>query len=228
MNKEILARTYEQVFAGPPWNEYKVCTGADCGRSFGLETQGQDVCPCPKEAMLSAFYPRIETLASISKEIEREGAKVEVKYGPNGEIIGFVWGYPTDAEGFTSEKYKTNEGQLQMKDLLSQNGISGNFFYFSETGIIPEFRGRGLSNEFAKIMVDAAFDTALPLVMRTNWQSPMVAVAAKFGMDQIMGPKSVARNGKVYATGETINMKDPENMERVLFTKSIVKGAQTC
>lgn len=224
MNKEMLARTYEQVFAGPPWNEFKMCTGAECGKSFGLEAKGQDVCPCPKEAMLSAFYPRVETLESIEKETEREGARVELKLGPNKEIIGFVWGYPTDVEGFTSEKYKTNEGQGQVKELLMSQGISGNFFYFSETGILPEYRGRGLSNEFAKIMVDAACDTGLPLVMRTNWQSPMVAVAAKYGMAQIMGPRSVARDGQIYATGETINMKDPENVERVLFTRPIVKN----
>lgn len=223
MNKENLAQTYEKVFAGPPWNEFKVCTGDGCGKSFGLESQGQDACPCDKKSMLSAFYPRVETLASISKEIEQEGAKVEVKYGPNGEIIGFVWGYPTTSERFTAEKYKTDEGRSQMQSLLSSEGISENFFYFSETGVIPEFRGRGLSNEFAKIMVDAAFNTDLPLVMRTNWQSPMVAVARRYGMDQIMGPRSVVRNGEIISTGEIINMKDPENVERVLFTKTIVK-----
>lgn len=219
----MLARTYEQVFAGPPWNEFKVCTGDGCGKSFGLEAKGQDICPCDKKAMLSAFYPRVETLESIKKETEREGAKIEVKYAEDGEIIGFVWGYPTRPEEFVKEKYKTDDGRTQITNLLSNQGIIGDFFYFSETGILPEFRGKGLSNEFAKIMVDAAFDTYLPLVMRTNWQSPMVAVAQRFNMQQIMGPKSVARNGEIYATGEIINMRDPENIERVLFTKPIEK-----
>lgn len=217
-----LAKTYEQVFAGEPWNEYKKCSGAACEKSFGLETKGVDVCPCPNETMLTPFYPRTDTLATIAKETDRIGAVLQTRRNDQNEIIGFVWGYPTTLSEFLDEKYKTIEGRREVIKALYENSITEKFFYFSETGVIPEARGRGMSNEFAKVMVEEAERLRLPLVMRTNWQSPMIAVAGKFGMEQILGPETFALEGKTYQTGKIKSSFDPENPSRVLYVSTSV------
>lgn len=220
-----LARTYESVFAGPPWNEYKKCTGDACKKSFGLETKGQDLCPCPNEAMLAPFYPRTETLASIAKEVDRPGALVVEKRSDSNELIGFAWGFPTTVSEFLDEKYKTIEGRRAVIKALYENGINDKIFYFSETGIRQEARGQGMSNQFAEVMVDEAQRLKLPLVMRTNWQSPMVAVAGKFNMEQILGPETFALSGAIYQTGKIKSSFDPENRSRVLYVSTSVPRA---
>ncbi|MBP7832183.1 MAG: hypothetical protein KA035_00210 [Candidatus Levybacteria bacterium] len=217
-----LARTYEVVFAGPPWNEYKKCSGDACDKSFGLEARGQDLCPCPNEAMLTPFYPRTETLASIAKEVNKAGAVVEVQKNETGKTIGFVWGFPTTVESFLEEKYKTEKGRDSVRNVLSENGITDTFFYFSETGVVPEYRGQGMSNMFANIMVNAAAEKGLPLVMRTNSESPMVAVAKRFDMQQVLGPFVIADRGVLYPTGAIQNALDQENTGRVLYIKTSV------
>lgn len=217
-----LAKTYESVFAGPPWNEYKKCTGDGCDKTFGLETKGQDLCPCPNEAMLAPFYPRNETLASIAKEVDKPGAVVEVQKNDEGKTIGFVWGFPTTVSDFLKEKYKTEDGRNNVRNVLTLNGITDTFFYFSETGVIPEYRGQGMSNIFANIMVQAARNQGLPLVMRTNSESPMVAVAKRFDMQQVLGPEVIADKGVLFSTGAIQNALDRESTGRVIYIKTSV------
>jgi hypothetical protein len=56
--------------------------------------------------------------------------------------------------------------------------------------------------------------------MRTNWESPMVFIANRFGMTQIMGPEvEINKIGKsIIKTDKTINnIIDTEIGERVLF-----------
>jgi hypothetical protein len=55
--------------------------------------------------------------------------------------------------------------------------------------------------------------------MRTNWQSPMVAVAKKFGMKQFFGPEMIYQNSQIITTERIINGTDLENPNRVLFIK---------
>ena len=60
----------------------------------------------------------------------------------------------------------------------------------------------------------------LPAVMRTNWASPMMAVAETFGMKQVMGPRvRIDRlTRRIEPTEEiTNNLLDSEIEERVLF-----------
>ena len=56
--------------------------------------------------------------------------------------------------------------------------------------------------------------------MRTNWQSPMVAVARKFDMQQVMGPEVYIDNlsKTITQTGNIVNgIRDSEIGDRVLF-----------
>lgn len=208
---------YAQVFAGAPWNEYTVCTG--CEKFSGLSTNPGDNCGyCGK--ILDLAYPIERTKNYIAKEAQRDNA-VAFTMSINGELIGFVWGYTySSPDEFVNEKYKTPFMQNGIKNLLTNIGIENNFFYFSEVGIRNYQRGKGFSNSLSKLLFQESKIMNLPVVMRTNWESPMVAVANRFGMTQVMGPKTMIDriSRKILRTRETASdFLDTEIEQRVLF-----------
>lgn len=169
--------------------------------------------------MLAPFYPRRDTLAYIEEETEEGSTFLKIE---NDEIIGFAWGYEIETNELILKKYKTEEMRQGITGLLERYGIKGKVFYFSETGVRQDFRGRGISNRLAEQVIAEAKNKYLPLIMRTNWQSPMVSVAERFGMKQIMGPAAaIKRNGKTTTTKKTRRIVngflDSEIEDRVLF-----------
>lgn len=215
---DAVADLYAKVFAIPPWNEYTRCKG--CSKFFGLETKSGDSCPNCSGALKPA-YPQDETISYIKKEIARPDAIcLTIKESPlNGFAWGFSYGSPDD---FAREKYQTEEMQTRIKSVLEENGITGRFFYFSECGIREEKRKSGLSNLLTEQLIQEAKRKDLPLVMRANCQSPMTAVAERFGFTQVMGPKvTIDRLAKTIALTDEVanNFLDSEIPERALFVK---------
>lgn len=212
-----LAELYARVFAGPPWNEYTMCTG--CEKFSGLSTNpGDDCISCGK--MLVLAYPIEKTKNYIAKEAHRDNA-VAFTMSIKDELIGFVWGYTYNSpDEFVKEKYKTPFMQNGIKNLLTNIGIENKFFYFSEVGIRNDQRGKGFSNSLSKLLFKESKIMNLPVVMRTNWESPMVVVANRFGMTQFMGPKTMIDriSRKILRTRKTANdFLDTEIEQRVLF-----------
>lgn len=213
----ITADLYAEIFAGPPWNEYTNCGG--CKKFFGLQTKPGDNCgSCGMELALA--YPFEETKEYIIDETSRNNSSVFLMK-KNDELVGFVWGYSYDStEDFVKEKYRTPEMQSKIKDVLAQNNVAQAFYYFSECGIRIDQRGNGFSNTLSGLLIQEGRKTKLPIVMRTNWESPMVAIAQRFGMTQIMGPLTeIDKNEKrvLLKNGSVNNLRDSEIKERVLF-----------
>ncbi|MEK7605852.1 MAG: hypothetical protein AAB478_05025 [Patescibacteria group bacterium] len=211
-----VAKLYASVFAGEPWNEVTRC---GCGKFFGAETEvGQD-CECFKSKLAEA-YPLAETIGYIKKELGRTDAKgFTMKEGT--EVVGFSWGFPYQSPNqFSFDKYRTPEMRGGMSELLAQNGVDSKFFYFSECGVDSNSRGKGYSNKLSGSLVNVARWAGLPLIMRTNAQSPMIAVADRFNMTQLMGPQAeIDREQREIKVTDTIvnDVLDLENPDRVLF-----------
>ena len=208
-----VSRLYAQVFAGPPWNEYTICKK---GRFFGLDTEPEQVCGCGCRSRLTLAYPEDKTVGYITKEMNKRDAR-GVVIREDSEIIGFAWGYRCSPGELTREKYRTRQMRQAINKLLKYEVW---LFYYSECGVRNDKRGRGLSNELAESLESAAAIINWPMVMRTNYQSPMVAVAEYLGMEQIMGPSVEVdrRNRIIRTTGDYVNgIKDTENEDRVLF-----------
>lgn len=212
---EAVADLYADVFAGEPWNEVTRCA---CGKFFGAETSIGEPCPCTECALMAA-YPRPETVGYIKKELGRPDARgFTIK--EDKDTVGFSWGFPYQSPGvFAFEKYRTQEMRDAIQATFYDSGIDGKFFYFSECGVKESARGKGYSNALSKSLIDTAKWSGLPLVMRTNVESPMTAVAQKFGMSQILGPIPIINReaGTIMAGSETIGSLDLENADRVLF-----------
>ncbi len=201
-----LAQLYAEVFADEPWNEST--KSPSCGRYFGKYSKIGDPCPnCGDE--LAEAYPLNETASYIENALNRKGS-VLTTLEDDGKIIGFAWGFICEnPEELVREKYKTSEMQDGLMEAFKRLRMSSSFFYFSECGISSPYRGQGLSNLLAEDMVVRAGELEQSLVMRTSFKSPMVSVAEKFKMLQIMGP-----------LGDLIiNLMDTENLDRVMYVK---------
>lgn len=212
-----VAKLYAEVFAGPPWNEYAKCLG--CKEFFGLQTKPGECCTnCGKELALA--YPIEETKSSVFGETGRTSS-IAFVMKENEDIIGFAWGFSySSADDFVKEKYRSSQMQSGITRLLEANGITETFFYFSECGIRVDQRGKGFSSLLSGLLLKEANKTGLPTIMRTNWESPMVAVAQRFQMKHIMGPMieiDKARKTIIPKKGAVNNFTDMEIEERVLF-----------
>ena len=202
---EDLAVLYADVFADPPWNEFTRSVG--CNSLFGRETQLGDICPNCGDLLTEAF--RVDEVIRDTKAELANPDAVLVTREEEGKLIGFAWGYSCSPAQLLDKKYQSAEMKSKLLSLFSNEGVGDSFFYFSEIGVSPLFRNRGLSNEMSSELVNQAATLGKRLIMRTNFQSPMVRVAQRFEMRQIMGPSLAG----------TINFMDTENADRVLFVK---------
>lgn len=215
-----LAKLYAVVFADPPWNEAGRCCA--CDTFYGRNVPLGSPCKTPGcESIVTEAYPQQETEDYILKELSKEGAVLTVlddMKGPKQEPIGFAWGYNLDPERFIQEKYSDGEVRQDLQKLFEMVGISTKFFYFSECGVRGDYRGNGLSN---LLSIKLLSSTNLPILMRTNFESPMMAVAERLGMTQIMGPEvAIDRTkGIIIPTSKVVNSLDRRRPERVLFFK---------
>lgn len=224
---EPVAITYARVFAGPPWNENSLCQG-DCQSYFGLETEpGQ---PCPDlscQGTLTEAYPLSSTVRSFKFDALRPQSNVNALMRGN-EVAGFSIGYPWTAVDFANQKYRTDQMREQVLNLLTGMELN-EFNYVSEVGILEQFRGLGLSNALVEDLLKNPY-RLLPsgVVLRTNANSPMVAVCKRFGLTQIYGPEVEVINGDgpkkfVVNSDPVFGIADTENPSRVLFAARAVE-----
>lgn len=218
-----VAKRYAEVFAGPPWNEFTWCK--KLGIYLGLETQPGEKCSLDCMEVLDQAYPEIPTIATIGKELSMPNSLATIVRA-KGRIIAFTWGYTySSPEEFVETKYNSADNRSSIIELLKTEGINREFFYYSECGVIPSSRGKGLSNLIAQTLFEQADRLGQPVVLRSNQDSPMTAVAERFGMQQLLGPRVlVNRNLKRLSTsGEFVNgYRDSDNPQRVLYSKKSI------
>jgi len=215
---ESIANLYAQVFAGPPWNEF--CRCSFCNKFYGQEQSIGLPSPCCSESLIEA-YPLAETSDYIRKELAEKNSLLSYLVNSNNEIFGFAWGYQSTPQQFAGKKYQTQEMRQTIINLLNSAGLHEELpiYYFSECGVEENNRGKGSANILTQEIIETAKSLGLPLLMRTNCQSPMVAVAKKFGMKQFFGPEMIYQNSQIITTERIINGTDLENPNRVLFIK---------
>lgn len=204
-----LATVYAKVFQGEPWNENTKCPTT--GTYYGMETRAGRSCSCCGKPLESA-YPLRKTMSDIQKELQKPNA-VCVLAKSGEETVGFSWGYTyPSSDAFVNEKYTNKKVRSRIKNLLKRVGIDGEFFYLSESGVLPEYRNQGLASRFWTTRMEVAKHLKLPVVVRTNYQSPIVDIAKRFGMTQIMGPQK-----RELRRLPIINFTDQQNKSRVLL-----------
>lgn len=217
-NDELVTRLvpkYIKTFEGPPWNEYAKCNSPPCDNYGGTEiTIGS---PCDCGGQFTAYYPPAEVLQYITNESKKPNFRLAI-LGDTENPTGFAWSYETRVQKLVSDKWTNKKDQAQILQAINSIGLNSvsTIRYFSECGINPPLRGQGLANKLVEPMVDSK----LPTIYRTNYQSPMMAVAEKLSFTQIYGPNVIViRGGKNIDTGDTARFREKQNPDRVLFIR---------
>ncbi len=213
-----MARFYAEVFAAPPWNEVWKC--GQCGRFYDQNYSQSESSPCCLYPLGEA-YPEGETKEYIREDLEKPGYRAKLFYDNESKLVAFAWGYQTAGiENLAREKWPQSEetGMNVKAAVLSRGGI-GPLFYISEVGVAEACRGNGLGYNLTKSLLDLAKEAGIPTIFRTNYASPMMRIAQRLEMDQIMGPKIVVSGRQIITTGEIIGFKDGVNPDRTLFIK---------
>lgn len=202
-----IAGLYANAFAGDPWNEYKVCQN---GHYFGQKQSALTICAntsCGQP--LKIAYPEDETVAYITKELTRQNGTLITCEDKNGKVLAAGWGYVCTAEELQA-KYSSPEMRQKVIEKIKTAKKVERVFYLSEMMVDEAVRNRGMAKTITKRLYGTAQSLDLNLVMRTRRDSPMVKIAEKMQMSQLI------------KVGE-----DTDNPDRVLFIKSNVKPFKT-
>jgi len=90
-------------------------------------------------------------------------------------------------------------------------------YQFPEVRVSPPLRGNGLGFRLTLDLWEYARKNKLPIVFRTNWASPMMRIAQRLEMKQIMGPRIQVVDNQITKTNEISGFLDRINPDRTLF-----------
>lgn len=180
---EKMARLYADVFADPPWNEYKVCERKT--HFYGKEEESQVCSKCDIPCPLEIAYPQEQTVRYIAEELKKPKGTLVLFEDKTGEVLAAGWGYKCSIENFKA-KYNTSEMQMKVVSVLKSNTQGDSIFYLSETMVDKRARNQGIATKIAMLLKEEAEKGSYRLVMRTHKDSPMAKVANKLDMERII------------------------------------------
>jgi ribosomal protein S18 acetylase RimI-like enzyme len=197
-----LARCYSTVFRGKPWEEaFLDASGQFLSLESGMESW--------KRKVVQRAYPLIPTAQYIQAETGKpDSILITQTDAPNKprRVIAFSWGYGVaSTTALVTEKWEQADpvDQEALNAIMSKACDGNKPWYLSEVGVLPELQGKRLGSFIvAKLVAEAS---RLPIIMRTNQESPMTRIANNNGFEPIVG----------LDTG----IIDPVNPQRVLYVR---------
>lgn len=217
--EKSLVSLYAEVFAAEPWNEVWRCPS--CNSFYGPEHLQSVPSPCCFTPLVIA-YPERETVDYIRKELSKPYAKMESLYSEENQLVAFAWGYQIPNAEILATKKWPQSVEVQKKVILAiSEYVKPDFplYYISEVGVSPGFRGNRIGFQLTQSLLDYGTSLGEPAVFRTNWGSPMMRIAARLKMTQIMGPKIEVVDNQIVKTDEVAEFIDEINPDRTLFLK---------
>lgn len=203
-NYREVATTYARVFAGEPWREVSRCSA--CGEFSGKNPAENALCQCGGTFSQEA-YPEAETTQYVGQEVTKPAAvglflaQVSLLAEATTSAYGFGWGFQMTPQELATKKYRTEEMQKVISEVLVNSGF---FYYVSEVGVLPELQGVGFGKKLTAQVVSTAQSKGYKdFVVRTNEDSAMRYILEKMGMRPVVGLKT--------------GIRDTENPARVLF-----------
>lgn len=171
-----IARLYAEVFADPPWNEYKKCSNFHyAGRDGGVNCTR-----CGNQLQIA--YPEEETVPKIKKELNKLNGTLITFEDQQGEVRAAGWGFVYRIEEFRG-KYDTEE--MKEKAVKALTGVD-TFFYISEVMVQQEARNQGLATRITQSLLERANALGLSKILRTHNESPMARIAERSSMVRII------------------------------------------
>lgn len=193
-----ITQLYTNVFAGEPWNEYKICT-SNTKHYFGRDVGDHNVCRfC--EGSLDLYYPFERTKEKIKRELSGPNSILCTSETDTGDVLGAGWGLSYTPTEFAEKKYRTEEMKERVVNLLQGLNGDNQLFYLSEMMVHESARQRGLGTLMAKQLNESANSIHQKTFLRTSRDSHMARIAQNLRLREILSP------------GE-----DAEHAQRVIF-----------
>lgn len=190
-----IARLYKNAFADLPWNEYKVC---EKGHYFGRQLSELTSCTNCSQPLKKA-YPKEKTSEYITKEVTKPEGTLITFEDESGEVFAAGWGYECTVEEL-KDKYSSPKMKEEVVGKIRK--VAEKVFYLSEIMVDKDFQKKGIATSITDSLFKKAESLNLNVVMRTRCDSPMVLIANKMQMSQVI------------PLGE-----DEDNLNRILYIK---------
>lgn len=185
---QLASNDYPEVFADEPWNEWVKClpeSSEEVEVYFGRSTNLNPGDACPScQSPLARYYEFQPTYEKILKEVSQPGA-IALLGILNQIVVGFAWSYCSDISTIATTKWDNIPMQSTvMNSLKPYVGERGEIRYLSEVGVQKSYRNQGIATALSK---DATRDN-VPIVVRTNQDSPMATICENLGLLRVIGP----------------------------------------
>ncbi len=163
-----LVECYQAVFAGHPWNEWKVCS--TCGQKWGSSERsvlGDSFIHCGQS--VKDYWPTETVTSDIRHEVTEETSCWVVVH--EDKVIGFCWGYPINVQKL-QEKLRLPDFT---RDIQQAYGDINQVAYQDELGVLEGFRGLGLAKAMYRVRHQDFLNRGLEVgIVRTKRTPPSV------------------------------------------------------
>jgi ribosomal protein S18 acetylase RimI-like enzyme len=154
-----LIQCYRDVFAGEPWNEWKLCPA--CQRQYGIGQTKGEACQCGSQ--LIDFWPPEQVRRDLEAELTTDST-CWVAFNGSEEVIGFTWGYLATPEGIATKVAFPGVAQA-IREFAEQ----GPFAYIDEIGVSSRFRRQGVAKQLYRYQLSTLYQRQTRvLVTRTK------------------------------------------------------------
>lgn len=184
-----LIRAYKDVFNASAWREWVKCS-AGCGYKATFE-EALTICPnC--SGGIEDYYSDTEISDSVLSVMSKAYFQCLILLNDN-KVAGFTWGWKDSLAGINNEKLGLSEesgGYQNLVENLIGNDIGGqeNWYYQSETGIVPGYRTRGVGAALVSInetLLQSNRDKVATIIQRTSRNSPMYNIRTSLGYSEV-------------------------------------------
>lgn len=180
-------RAYKDVFNASAWREWVKCA-AGCWYKTTFE-DAPNTCPNCK-GNIEDFYSDAEVMESVQDVLARTYSQCLLLI-KEGQVAWFTWWWRDTLSALNKEKlWLDNEKILKLRSTLSEYGMNPEeeFYYQSETGIVPQYRTRWIGNAIVWIneeFLSANRNKVASIIQRTSRKSPMYAIRVNNGYREV-------------------------------------------
>lgn len=184
---KTLINAYKQVFSASAWQEWKKCVWwCDAKRSF--EDAPQNCC----SVETVDFYSDKVVENYVKNVICKTYNQCLVILNLDSEVSWFTWWWKDDLASINSQKLRLNEDNIQKLfenlDKIGINPIKEDFYYQSETWVMPEYRKSWIWKNLVRVneeIIKSNRDKISSIIQRTSERSPMFNIRRDLGYEVV-------------------------------------------
>mgnify|MGYP003544093137 FL=1 len=184
-----IIQAYKEVFNASAWREWVKCSNG-CGFKTTFE---ESPVACPEcLGAIEDFYSNKEISESVMDVLSRSYFQclLLLKWDT---VAWFTWWWKDSIENINDEKLglKTQEEYSRLiSGILADkiNSTSWEYYYQSETGVVPTYRTRWIGSAIVGIneeLLRSNSNQVEAIIQRTSRQSPMYAIRANLWYSEV-------------------------------------------